>query len=163
MNGLAVTPNFLSRGLTTATFHSLQKHPSPNDVLPCRVELSYFSINVSFVKVHLSFPLNVLIYINYVDTLIAYRHIMFKLKKFHVENLAHKQSKMCDIGFRWQNTPTPRHRPNRENFFSGSVLFMKFPAILVQVIIACRYVGIWDQLVIYYVRERLFLLRYPSI
>ena len=65
----------------------------------------------------------------YVGTLIAYRHIVFKLKKVYVKNCAHKLSNMCTLPPR-----PPTHQPNSEKiFFYGFIHFMKFPAILVQV------------------------------
>ena len=38
----------------------------------------------------------------YVGTLIAYRHVVFKLKKVYVKNCVHKQSNMCIL-------PPPTH------------------------------------------------------
>ena len=53
----------------------------------------------------------------YVGRLMAYRHIVFKVEKFHLKNFAHKQSKICDhcgVGGWGPKTtlgPPPSHPP----------------------------------------------------
>ena len=48
---IGCNPSFLSKGLTTATFQSLQKHPSPREMLTILVisEITFGSIFLSIV------------------------------------------------------------------------------------------------------------------